>query len=619
MSDFNVDSFLSDPSLQVVKKNELCRLVTQHLVDEELVSEEEIDESQSPVVDPSVVELKRLELQDREREREARVKLRELEVREKEMSLQLKLRELEAATVAPSTPSPGPPLPFDVSKHIRFVPPFQEKEVDKYFLHFEKVATSLVWPKNVWMVLLQSVLIGKGREVYSAMSVEQSGQYDNVKQAILKAYELVPEAYRQNFRNCRKQDKQTYREFARDKEALFDRWCASKEVVKDFEKLHQLILVEEFKSCLPNSIKTYIDEQKADSLQQASDRPDRCPGLETHLSLAYSLDEHTCTSRSLIRQRQNMGSGKVQPDLQVISNIEQILCSRPTTDGVSDTFPACVVTRTAARRAQAQQNCAPTNQPDTGSDEGDDQAEDNLSIAQDVLDQAVESQSVLQDRGDQTDDDRGTVQDAGNLPVSSRQLIADQESDQEVNQLAQFAVSEEEAGRQAQCFYLKSGVLMRKWRPRDAPADEEWQVVHQIIVPRKYRGEVLSLAHESPMAGHLGVNKTYSRILTHFYWPHLRKDVSEFCKCCHVCQKVGKPNQTIPVAPLKPIPVCSEPFSQVIVDCVGPLPKTKSEAIPLCNIKAPRIAESLVKFFTLVGLPSLIQSDQGSNFMSSLM
>ena len=63
---------------------------------------------------------------------------------------------------------------------------------------------------------------------------------------------------------------QTYTEFARDKEALFDRWCASKEVVKDFEKLRQLILVEEFKSCLPSNIKTYIDEQKANSLQQAA-------------------------------------------------------------------------------------------------------------------------------------------------------------------------------------------------------------------------------------------------------------------------------------------------------------------------------------------------------------
>ena len=31
----------------------------------------------------------------------------------------------------------------DVSKHIKLVPLFQEREVDKYFLHFEKIATSL--------------------------------------------------------------------------------------------------------------------------------------------------------------------------------------------------------------------------------------------------------------------------------------------------------------------------------------------------------------------------------------------------------------------------------------------------------------------------------------------
>ena len=129
------------------------------------------------------------------------------------------------------------------------------------------------------------------------------------------------------------------------------------------------------------------------------------------------------------------------------------------------------------------------------------------------------------------------------------------------------------------------------------------------------------------MAGHLAVNKTYSKILNHFYWSHLQKDVSEFCKCCHVCHKVGKPNQTIPVAPLKPFPVCNEPFSQVIVtiiDCVGPLPKTTSgnqylltimcrftrfpEAIPLRNIKVSHIADVLVKFFTLVGFSVLLDT-----------
>ena len=79
-------------------------------------------------------------------------------------------------------------------EHI-FVPPFQDTEVDKYFLHFEKIASSLEWPKEVWTLLLQSVLLGKAREVYSALSVDLSSDYDVVKAAILKAYELVPEAY----------------------------------------------------------------------------------------------------------------------------------------------------------------------------------------------------------------------------------------------------------------------------------------------------------------------------------------------------------------------------------------------------------------------------------------
>ena len=97
---------------------------------------------------------------------------------------------------------------------------------------------------------------------------------------------------------------------------------------------------------------------------------------------------------------------------------------------------------------------------------------------------------------------------------------------------------------------------------------------------------------------------------------------------------VGKPNQTLPKAPLQHIPSFEQPFSRVIIVCVGPLPKTKSgnqylltvmcastrflEGIPLMYISAKTIVKALIKFFTLVGLPKSIQSDQGSNFMSGL-
>ena len=93
---------------------------------------------------------------------------------------------------------------FDVTKHVRLVPPFQDKEVDKYFLHFEKVAENLNWPKEHWTLLLQSVLIGKAREIYTQLGVEQSHHCKIVKELILKGYELVPEAYRQKFRIVKK-------------------------------------------------------------------------------------------------------------------------------------------------------------------------------------------------------------------------------------------------------------------------------------------------------------------------------------------------------------------------------------------------------------------------------
>ena len=218
--------------------------------------------------------------------------------------------------------------------------------------------------------------------------------------------------------------------------------------------------------------------------------------------------------------------------------------------------------------------------------------------------------------------------DSPDVSLSKSRLISEQENDPELVlppvKLVKVPVS----------YYVRNGVLMRKWRPPNVPASEEWSVVHQIVVPKVYQSEILKLAYESSMGGHLGCNKTYSRITKHFYWPQVRCCVTEFCMTCHVCQMVGKPNQKIPVAPLKPIPAFEEPFSKVIIDCVGPLPKTKSriqylltimcastrfpEARPLTNITAPKISNALVNFFTLVGLPEELQSDQGSNFMSGL-
>ncbi len=148
----------------------------------------------------------------------------------------------------------------------------------------------------------------------------------------------------------------------------------------------------------------------------------------------------------------------------------------------------------------------------------------------------------------------------------------------------------------------------------------------------KFRDLVLRVAHDE--SGHMGVAKTCDRILRHFFWPRVKKSVSAYIKTCHTCQLTGKPNQPIKVAPLSPIPVLSQPFECLIVDCIGPLPPSRlgsmylltvmcqstryPTAYPFRTLSAKSVVRALSQFISIFGIPKVIQSDQGSNFSSHL-
>ena len=70
---------------------------------------------------------------------------------------------------------------------------------------------------------------------------------------------MVPEAYRQKFRDCVKETGQTHVEFSRTKEQLFGRGCSS--VGSDHAKLRQLMLIEEFKWCINSDVMAFLNEK----------------------------------------------------------------------------------------------------------------------------------------------------------------------------------------------------------------------------------------------------------------------------------------------------------------------------------------------------------------------
>ena len=182
----------------------------------------------------------RLQVRRLEIEADKEVRLKELEVEALKISSGHTLRVSDMS--APPQPASSHQHGFAVSKNISLVPTFRESEVDSYFCAFERIAGALNWPKDMWPILLHCKLVGKAQEVVSSLTLEDSLQYDVLKEAILRAYELVPEAYRQKFRHHKKGDGKTFVEFAREKGILFDKWGAANGVKDNFESLRQLII-----------------------------------------------------------------------------------------------------------------------------------------------------------------------------------------------------------------------------------------------------------------------------------------------------------------------------------------------------------------------------------------
>jgi len=139
------------------------------------------------------------------------------------------------------------------------------------------------------------------------------------------------------------------------------------------------------------------------------------------------------------------------------------------------------------------------------------------------------------------------------------------------------------------------------------------------VVPASLRPKLLQIAHEIPAAGYLGVAKTQSRLLRHFFRPSISRDTNSFCRTCDICQRLGKGKKPVP-APLQSMLLVSEPFAQVAIDIIGPLPVCQEsgnrfiltvldlcthypEAIPLKQHTAADVAQVLGTVFSRFDFP----------------
>lgn len=209
-----------------------------------------------------------------------------------------------------------------------------------------------------------------------------------------------------------------------------------------------------------------------------------------------------------------------------------------------------------------------------------------------------------------------------------REQSSDSSLDSIRRQVASGDVKTSRNGNQSK-FQVKNGLIYREFKSGMG------DVSYQLVVPRKYRGQILRLAHESILGGHLGSHKTAERMLQNFFWSGIRADAVRYCRSCDICQRSLQKGRVSKV-PLGSTPLIDEPFRRVAVDIVGPIvPMTSRgnryiltlmdyatrypEAIPLRNIDTISVAEALFSIFSRVGFPREMLTDRGTQFMSDVM
>ena len=185
-------------------------------------------------------------------------------------------------------------------------------------------------------------------------------------------------------------------------------------------------------------------------------------------------------------------------------------------------------------------------------------------------------------------------------------------------------------GGQWESLVLLNNIVHRKCENYN----KSGQVINQIVLPTSLRKTAFVLLHETVTAGHLGPQKTFGKVRQRFYWFHYKEDIEHWCKVCDICASRKQPYRKAK-APMRQYNV-GYPLERVAIDIMGPLPCTHInkarylllvscyftkwlDAIPLVTIDAKTIAIKLIeRFISVFGVPTLLHSDQGSNFESTV-
>ena len=283
------------------KEIELARL---HLEHEKLKMEQEIEHEKLKM--EQKIEHEKLKM-------EQEVELTRIDSQERQAKLDSDAKfagqlELGKLGVEKAAHARNPKLPY-----------FEESKdkMDSYLSRFEKYAVANNWDRSIWAAYLSALLKGRALEVYDRLSVADANDYEKLKDALLKNFDMTERGFRKTFRNDRPERSETFIQFGSRLRSYLDKWINMAKIENTFEAICDFMACDQFLESCSRELYVHLKPKTFKNLDEMA--------KEADLFAEARGGVHTCTNKG---QRDNRGAAQnhSKPDGYKRGGKQEIKC-----------------------------------------------------------------------------------------------------------------------------------------------------------------------------------------------------------------------------------------------------------------------------------------------------
>ena len=199
------------------------------------------------------------------------------------------------------------------------LPYFEESKdkMDSYLSRFEKYAVANKWDRSKWAAYLSALLKGRALEVYDRLSVADATDYEKLKDALLKNFDMTECRFRKKFRNDRPERSETFIQFGSRLHSYLDKWINMAKIENTFEAICDFMARHQFLESCSRELYVHLKPKTFKNLDEMA--------KEADLFAEARGGVHTCTNKG---QHDNRGAAQnhSKPDVNKGGGKQEIKC-----------------------------------------------------------------------------------------------------------------------------------------------------------------------------------------------------------------------------------------------------------------------------------------------------